>query len=97
MHASIRICPDHILYNNAWISKQFGTVVALEEKCHLKFLLYRLKVEVKGSNEGQNDQKYVLSLSGAYLVHLFMDFKIILHSSCRRGGEMPFETCFQVG
>ena len=30
-------CPDHNLYNNAWISKQFGTVVALEEeKCHLK-------------------------------------------------------------
>ena len=28
--------PDHNLYN-AWISKQFGTVVALEEeKCHLK-------------------------------------------------------------
>ena len=34
---SVRICPDHNLYNNAWISKQFGTVVALkEEKCHLK-------------------------------------------------------------
>ena len=29
--------PDHILYNNAWISKLFGTVVALEEeKYHLK-------------------------------------------------------------
>ena len=29
--------PDHNLYNNAWNSKQFGTVVALEEKkCQLK-------------------------------------------------------------
>ena len=37
VRASARICPDHNLYNNAWISKQFGTVVALEEeKCHLK-------------------------------------------------------------
>ena len=37
VHPSVRICPDHNLYNNAWISKQFGTVVALEEKkCHLK-------------------------------------------------------------
>ena len=35
--ASVRICPDHNLYSNAWISKQFGTVLALEEeKCHLK-------------------------------------------------------------
>ena len=35
--ASVRIWPDHNLYNNAWISKQFGTVVALEEeKCYLK-------------------------------------------------------------
>ena len=32
--ASVLICPDHNLYSNAWISKQFGTVVALEkEKC----------------------------------------------------------------
>ena len=37
MCASVRICPDHNLYNNAWPSKQFGTVVALrEKKCHLK-------------------------------------------------------------
>ena len=37
VRASVRICPDHNLYNNAWISKQFGIVVALEkEKCHLK-------------------------------------------------------------
>ena len=35
--ASIQICPDHNLYNNAWISKQFDIFVALEEeKCHLK-------------------------------------------------------------
>ena len=46
--ASIRICPDQNLYNNAWISKQFGTVVALEEKCHLKHFLGRLKVKVTG-------------------------------------------------
>ena len=39
VHPSARICPDHNLYNNAWISKQFGTVVALEEeKCHVKHL-----------------------------------------------------------
>ena len=37
IRASVQICPDHNLNNNAWISKQFGTVVALEEeKCHLK-------------------------------------------------------------
>ena len=37
---SVRICPDHNVYNNAWISKQFGTVVALEEeKGHLKHFL----------------------------------------------------------
>ena len=37
------------MYNNAWISKQFGTVVALEEeKCHLKQFLGRLKVKVTG-------------------------------------------------
>ena len=31
----VRTCPHHNLYNNAWTSKQFGTVVALEEeKCH---------------------------------------------------------------
>ena len=36
VRASIRIGPDHNFYNNAWISKQFSTVVALaEEKCHL--------------------------------------------------------------
>ena len=47
--ASIRICPDHNLYNNAWISKQCGTVVTLEEeKCYLKFFLGRLKVKVMG-------------------------------------------------
>ena len=37
VHESVRICPDHNVYNNACISKQFGTGVALEEeKCHLK-------------------------------------------------------------
>ena len=47
--ASFRICPDHNLYSNAWISKQFGTVVALEEeKCLLKHFLGRLKVKVTG-------------------------------------------------
>ena len=47
--ASVQICPDHNLYNNAWISKQFGTVVALEEeKCRLKHFLGRLKVKVTG-------------------------------------------------
>ena len=30
VRASVWICPHHNLYNNAWISKQFGTVVALE-------------------------------------------------------------------
>ena len=29
---TVQICPDHNLCNNAWISKQFGTVVALEEE-----------------------------------------------------------------
>ena len=32
LRASVRICPDHDLYIYAWISKQFGTVVALEEE-----------------------------------------------------------------
>ena len=51
------------MYNNAWISKQFGTVVALEEaKCNLKFFLGRLKVKVTGANKGQNG--HILSLSG---------------------------------
>ena len=63
VRASIRICPDHNLYNNSWISKQFGTVVALEEeKYHLK--------------------------------HLCVDFEVILHSCCLRGGDVPFETFF---
>ena len=47
--ASVRICPDHNLYNNAWISNQYGTVVALEEeKCLLKHFIGRLKVKVTG-------------------------------------------------
>ena len=37
------------MYNNAWISKQFGNVLALEEEtCHLKIILDRLKVKVTG-------------------------------------------------
>ena len=47
IRASVQICPDHNLYNNAWISKQFGTVVALEEdKCHLKHFLGSFKIKV---------------------------------------------------
>ena len=66
VRASVRICPDHNLYNNAWISKQFGTVVALEEeKCNLKHFLGRLKVKVTGSNKGETGHIHVLSLSGA--------------------------------
>ena len=60
--ASARICPDHNLYNNAWISKQFGTVVAFEEeKCHLKYFSGRLKVKVTGVNKDQNGHKVSLS------------------------------------
>ena len=37
VHASVQICPDHNLYIYPWISKQFGTIVALEEEmCHFK-------------------------------------------------------------
>ena len=47
MRLSVWIGPDHNLYNNTWISKQFGTAVSLEEKkCHLNHFLGRLKVEV---------------------------------------------------
>ena len=64
VRASVRICPDHNLYNNAWISKQFGTVVALEEEKgpFETFFSGRLKVKVTGSNKGQNG--HILSLSG---------------------------------
>ena len=49
VRASVRICPDYNLFSNAWISKQFGTVVPLdEEKWHLKHFLGRLKVKVTG-------------------------------------------------
>ena len=42
-------CPDYNLYNYAWISKQFGTVVALEEEmCHMKHFVGRLKVKITG-------------------------------------------------
>ena len=43
----VRIGPDHYLNNHAWISKQFGTVFALE-KCQLKHFLGRMKVTVTG-------------------------------------------------
>ena len=59
VRASVRICPDQNLYNNAWISRQFGTVVALEEeKCHLKHFLGRLKVKITG--RGQIKVKMVI-------------------------------------
>ena len=32
VRTSVQISLDHNLYNNAWISKQFGTVFALEEE-----------------------------------------------------------------
>ena len=41
----------------------------------MKYFSGRLKVKVTGSNKGQNG--LILSLSGPYLVHLCMDFKII--------------------
>ena len=56
--ASIRICPDHNLYNNARISKQFGTVVALEEeKCPLKHFLRYVEGQ---SHRGQIEVKMVI-------------------------------------
>ena len=36
-------------------------------------------------------------LSGPKLVYLCMDFKILWHSCCPRGVEVPFETLIQVG
>ena len=45
--ASVRICPGHNSYIYAWISKLFDKVVVLgEEKCCLKHILGRLKVQV---------------------------------------------------
>ena len=44
---SVRICTGHKFYIYAWISKVYDTVVILEEeKCHLKYVLGRLKVKV---------------------------------------------------
>ena len=58
VRASVRICPEHNLYTNAWISKQFGTAVALEEKCHLKnIFICRLKVKC---HRGQIKVKMVI-------------------------------------
>ena len=48
----------------------------------------------QGSNKCQNGQIHVMSLSGAELVHLCMDFKIKLHRCCPRGKEVPYETFF---
>ena len=48
-----------------------------------------------GSNKGQSG--HILSLSAPYFVHLCMDFKLIMHSCCPRGKEVPFETCFHLG
>ena len=65
VHHSV-IFSDHNLYIYSWISKQVGTVVALEkEKCYLKHFLGRLKIKVTGFNKGQNSQIIILSLSGA--------------------------------
>ena len=36
VHVCIWICLGHNSYIYAWIYKLFGTVVVLEEKCHLK-------------------------------------------------------------
>ena len=33
----------------------------------------------QGSNKGQNGHIHVLSFPGPYLVHLCLDFKILLH------------------
>ena len=54
-----RFVQNHNLYNNAWISEQFGTVVALEEeKFHLKHF-FRL-VEGQG-HRGQIKVKMVIN------------------------------------
>ena len=78
MHAcfcmSIRIYLGHNSYIYAWISKLFNTVVVLgEEKCHLKHFLGRLKVKV--TLKGQVNELFL----GGLLLHICMDFKIILH------------------
>ena len=60
VRASVRICPDHNLDNYSWISKQFGTFVALEEEeCHFKhFFRY---VEGQG-HMGQIKVKMVINM-----------------------------------
>ena len=42
--AFLQICPDHKLYNNAWISKQFGTVVALEGQGHRGRIKFKMVI-----------------------------------------------------
>ena len=39
MCVSVKICSGHNFYIYAWISKQFGTIVVLEKKCHLNYFL----------------------------------------------------------
>ena len=51
MRAYVRICLGHNFYIYASISKLFNTVFVLEEECHLKPFLGRLKVKV--TLEGQ--------------------------------------------
>ena len=53
----------------------------------------RLKVKAQGSYKGQNGHN--LSLCGPLLVHFCMDFKIILHGCCPRGGKVPFKNIFR--
>ena len=55
--------------------------------------LGRMMVKVTGASKCLN----ILGLYGPELVHLCMDFKIILHSCCPRGGKVPFETFFRFG
>ena len=94
MRASVRpwICPDHNLYTIASISKQFGTVVALqEEKCHLKHFLGRLTVKVTGVKYRSKWSKKLVRAITCTFMHGFQNN---FCSCCPRGGEVPFETCF---
>ena len=67
------------------------SVVRLTDHPDMTLDVYRGR---KTTIQQQNGHK--LSLSGPLLVHLCVDFKIILHSCCPRG-EVPFKTFFQVG
>ena len=66
----VRECirPDHNLYNIAWISKQFGTVVALEEeKCHLKHFF---QVDGQG-HRGQIQVKMVKNACPGHNLYIY--------------------------